>query len=395
VSRTILHVDMDAFYAAVEARDRPEIAGRPIVVGADPKGGRGRGVVAACNYEARGYGIRSAMPISEAYRRCPDAAYLRPRFHRYARASERVMAILERYSDLIEPLSIDEAFLDVTASTTLFGDGVQIARRIKDDVRREEGLTASVGVAPNKFLAKLASDLGKPDGLTVVAPDGESEFLRGLPVERLWGVGPKTAPRFHGLGLRTIGDVAAAPIGRLAATFGRTSAEHFHGLASGRDDRPVVSDRERKSLGHEVTFDEDVADRDVVRRTLLELADRLAQGLRHRRIAGRTVTVKLRTADFTTLTRRRTSPDSLTTTETIYPIARELLADADPGTQAVRLVGVSVSGLHEANAAEQLSLFTDPPARRRERGDRVAKAVDWIVRKFGPRAIRRGGALEP
>lgn len=395
MSRTILHVDMDAFYAAVEAREHPEIARAPIVVGADPKGGRGRGVVAACNYEARRYGIRSAMPISEAYGRCPQGVYLRPRFDLYARVSERVMAILDRYTDLIEPLSIDEAFLDVTASAVLFGDGVTIARRIKDDVRREQGLTASVGVAPNKFLAKLASDLGKPDGLTVVAPDGASEFLRTLPVERLWGVGPKTTPRFHALGLRSIGDVAKAPLDRLEATFGRASAEHFHGLARGRDDRPVVPARERKSLGHEITFDEDVADRDVVRRTLLELADRVGMGLRRRRIAGHTVTVKLRTADYATLTRRRTLSASLATTETIYPIARELLEAADPGTQPIRLVGVSVSGLHEAQAAEQLSLFADPGTRRREAGDRVAKAVDWIVRKFGPRAIRRGGTLEP
>ncbi len=385
---------MDAFYAAVEARERPEIASRPIVVGADPKGGRGRGVVAACNYEARRYGIRSAMPISEAYRRCPQATYLRPRFELYSEVSDRVMAILERYTDLVEPLSIDEAFLDVTGSAALFGDGVQIARQIKDEVRRQEGLTASVGVAPNKFLAKLASDLGKPDGLVVVAPGSEAAFLRDLPVERLWGVGPKTAPRFHALGLHTLGDVAQAPRALLDSKFGAANAAHFHALARGEDDRPVVPDRERKSLGHETTFEEDVADREVVRRTLWHLTEEVARGLRRRGIAGHTVTVKLRTADFTTHTRQRTLPTSLATAEVIFPIARELLAAADPGSRAIRLVGVSISGLHPRPATEQISLFSDSESRRRDTADRLASAVDWIVKKFGPRSIRRGGTLE-
>lgn len=394
VSRTILHVDMDAFYAAVEARERPEIASRPIVVGADPKAGRGRGVVAACNYEARRYGIRSAMPISQAYRRCPDAVFLPVRGALYAEVSDRVMATLERYTDLVEPLSIDEAFLDVTGSRGLFGNGVQIAQQIKEEIRRREGLTASVGVAPNKFLAKLASDLGKPDGLVVVEPGREAEFLHDLPVERLWGVGSKTAPRFHALGLRTLGDVARAPIALLESQFGAAHAAHFHSLARGEDDRPVVPDRERKSVGRETTFEEDVADRDTLRRTLLELTDEVAMRLRRRGIAGHTLTVKLRTADFTTHTRQRTLPTSVATTQAIYPIAKELLGLADPGGQPIRLVGLSVSGLHPRPADEQTSLFGDTQTRRREAQARVAKAVDWIVKKFGPKAIRRGRTLE-
>lgn len=394
MTRTILHVDMDAFFAAVEARERPEIASRPIVVGADPKGRRRRGVVAACNYEARKYGVRSAMPISEAYRRCPHAVFLPVRIEVYAEVSDRVFAILERYTDLVEPVSIDEAFLDVTASAALFGDGVAIARRIKEEIRHQETLTASVGVAANKFLAKLASDVGKPDGLVVVEPGREPEFLQDLPVERLWGVGPKTAARLHAMEIHTIGEVARASLEALEAEFGPASAEHFHVLARGEDNRPVLPDYERKSLGRETTFEEDVDDRDVVIRTLLELTDEVAMRLRREHIAGHTVTVKLRVADFTTYTRSRTVRSSLATVETLYPIAKELLALADDGSEPIRLVGVSVSGLHPRPAVEQLPLFDDVAWRRREQSERVANAVDRIAEKFGADAIRRAGTLE-
>ena len=273
--RTILHVDLDAFYAAVEVREDPSLAGRPVVVGADPKGGKGRGVVSAASYEARRFGIHSAMPIQRAWQLCPDAAFVPPRHEFYSQVSRRFMAILERVTDLVEPLSIDEAFLDVTGSARLFGDGATIARKIQREVEAEERITASVGVAPSKFVAKIASDLRKPRGLVVVKADEVVAFLAPLPVERLFSAGPKTAEQLHRLGARTIGDVARLPFEHLAAALGEAGARHFHELAHGRDDRAVESERAAKSLGHEHTFDKNVADRGEVQRTLLWLADEL------------------------------------------------------------------------------------------------------------------------
>ncbi len=383
---------MDAFFAAVEARENPEISDQPIVVGADPRGGQGRGVVAACNYVARNFSIRSAMPISEAYRRCPHAVYLRPRGRLYAEVSERIMQILESYTELVEQLSIDEAFLDVTGSSRLFGDGVSIARRIKHEIWTRERLTVSVGIAPNKFLAKLASDLEKPDGLVVVPPGGEKGFLHPLPVERLWGVGKKTARRLHSLGLKTIGDVATAPTALLDRHLGHAHALHLKRLADGEDDRPVEPGRERKQIGRETTFDADVDDRERVRRTLLSLTEEVAARLRRRGQAAHTVTVKLRLAPFLTRTRRTTVEGSLFTTEAIYPLAKTLLAAADPGDRAVRLIGISVSGLHELPPERQLTLFA-------ESGDeagraRVSKALDEVTQRFGRGSLRRAKLID-
>lgn len=391
-TRTILHADMDAFYASVEARENPEIADRPIVVGADPRAGRGRGVVAACNYRAREYGIGSAMPISEAYRRCPDAVFLPVRMELYARVSERVMATLESFTDRVERLSIDEAFLDVTDSARLFGDGVAIARQIKRRIRESERLTVSVGVAFNKFLAKLASDLEKPDGLVVVEPGRERTFLRPLPVERLWGVGPRTAEELRRAGLRTIGDVADASLHSLDALVGGRTALRLHRLAQGRDDRPVEPEREPKQIGRETTFPHDVEDRQRVERTLLELTEEVSARLRRRHLAARTVTVKLRLAPFETLTRQRTVEARLSTTEGIFPIARQLLADADPGDRAIRLVGISLSGLHEPEPTDQLSLFGRSEPQARGRG--VSRVLDRLADRFGDRAVRRARLLE-
>jgi DNA polymerase-4 len=383
---------MDAFFAAVEVRENPEIADRPIVVGADPRGGRGRGVVAACNYAARKYGIHSAMPISEAYRRCPDAVYLRPRMSLYAEVSQHIMQILEGYTELVEELSIDEAFLDVTASTKLFGDGVTIARRIKRQIREQERLTVSIGIAPNKFLAKLASDLEKPDGLVVVEPGREREFLQPLPIERLWGVGPKTAERLHALGLLTIGDIAAAHLETLERQLGQHHAQHLYELANGRDDRPVEPERERKQISRETTFLSDTDDRDLVQRTLLALTEEVAAKLRRRRLAARTVTIKLRLAPFETLTRRQTVGSDLTTTDTIYPIALQLLTAADPGDRPIRLIGVGVSGLHAPDSATQLKLFEE--GKRNERDHRVADLMDQVSDRFGRDALRRAKLID-
>ena len=387
--RTILHADMDAFFAAVEVRENPTLAGKPVVVGAAPRGGRGRGVVSACNYEAREFGIHSAMPISEAYRRCPHAEFLPVRGELYASVSSCIMRILESYTELVEKLSIDEAFLDVTASARLFGDGITIARRIKSEILEQERLTVSVGVAPNKFLAKLASDLEKPDGLVVVVPGKEKEFLSPLPISRLWGVGAKTGDRLLELGIRTIGDIAATPVRRLERHFGSTHARRLHRLANGLDDRTVEPERERKQIGKETTYDTDTHDRERVRTTLLALTEEVAASLRRRGVAARTVTVKLRVAPFDTFTRRRTLEKSLTTTEAIYPVALELLEAADPRDRPIRLIGVSLSGLHERPPERQLGLFDDDQDRDQS-ASRVASVLDKITDRFGKGAVRRG-----
>jgi DNA polymerase IV len=385
--RTILHVDLDAFFAAVEVREDPSLAGRPVVVGADPRGGRGRGVVAAASYEARAYGIHSAMPIGQAYRRCPTAAYLRPRPRLYAAASARFMAILGRFTDLVEPLSIDEAFLDVTGSRALFGDGGAIARRIKDAVRGEEHLVASVGVAPSKFLAKLASDLGKPDGLLVVPPDGIAAFVLDVPVQRLWGAGPKSLPGFQRLGALTIGEVARLPVERLVEVFGDSLGSHFHALACGQDPRLVRPDRQRKSIGRETTFAQDVRDRALVERALRELVEQVAHRLRRGGMMGQTVHLKLRTADFSTVTRQAQLAAPADTSDALLPVARRLLASADRTRQAIRLVGVAVS---LSMPERQLSLFQAGEDRQRQ----VARAVDQLAERFGADVVRRGSVRD-
>ncbi len=386
--RTVLHVDMDAFYASIEVREDPELAGRPVVVGADPRGGRGRGVVAAASYEARDYGIRSAMPISEAYRRCPGAAFLRPRGSLYAEVSRRIFDLLRRYTDLVEPLSIDEAFLDVTASQALFGDGVSIARAIKDEIQRKESLTASVGVATSKFIAKLASDLEKPDGLVVVEARTETEFLAPLAIERLWGAGPRTLERLYGFGIRTFGDMQALGREDLLRIFGDAAGERFHSLCRGVDARAVRPDRERKSLGKELTFDADVLDRRRVERTLLRLCEQVAASLRRRGLAGATVTVKLRWEGFETVTRQLKLPRPVNTFEGIWPVAVRLLRAADQRGRKVRLIGVSLSGLVPPEAG-QLSLFR--AGRREDR--RVADAIDTLKERYGRDAVTRAELL--
>ncbi|MFQ5678048.1 MAG: DNA polymerase IV [Gemmatimonadota bacterium] len=386
--RTILHVDMDAFYAAVEVRENPELRGRPVVVGADPREGRGRGVVAAASYEARAYGIHSAMPISQAYRRCPRAAFLRPRLRLYASVSGRIFEILRSYTDQVEPLSLDEAFLDVTGSRELFGDGAQIARGVKEEIRRRESLTASVGVAASKFVAKLASDLEKPDGLVVVPSGRERELLEPLDISRLGGAGPRTREKLRRIGVRTIGDVARLPLAELVRTFGELRGRLFAELARGIDERPVIPDRRRKSLGRETTFPTDVGDRRTVEAALLALCDEVARHLRRRGLAGTTVTVKLRWEPFDTVTRQATLADPINTPERLWPVARRLLAEADRPERRVRLVGVTVSGF---TTDAQLSLFPD---RKSALDTRVARAIDELTERFGEGTITRAALLQ-
>jgi DNA polymerase-4 len=391
-NRSILHVDMDAFFASVEQRDHPEYQGRPVVVGADPKGGRGRGVVAACSYEARFFGIHSALPIGRAWRLCPQAVYLRPRGARYAEVSGEVFGILHRYSDLVEPLSIDEAFLDVTGSRRLLGSAEAIGRKIKAEIRAELGLVASVGVAPNKFVAKIASDIEKPDGLVAVAADRVQGFLDPLPITRLWGVGPKTAERLRSLGMQTIGDLSHRRREDLRASLGEAGEELWL-LARGVDERPVVPEGEAKSLGAETTFAEDTSDPGRIRRTLLNLCERVGSRLRRSgRVAGG-LTLKFRDEDFATSTRALPLSPPTDLTEDIYRAALALLEKTGWRGKRVRLLGVAAGRLQPRaeGAGAQLALFGDEGAGKRRR---VAAVVDTLRERFGSEAVTRAALLE-
>ena len=367
---------MDAFYASVEQRDRPALRGKPVIVGADP---HGRGVVAAASYEARRFGVHSAMPISRAARLCPQAVFLPVQMEKYARVSKEIMAILVEYSPLVEPLSLDEAFLDVTGTERLFGSALGLAQTIKRRIREAVGLTASAGVAPNKFLAKLASELEKPDGLVEVRSGEEASFLHPLAVERLWGVGRVTAGELRRMGIETIGQLARIPVSRLERRFGRLGS-HLHELAWGKDDRPVEPFAPPKSMGAEETFARDHRDPERLHRTLRAQAERVARELRAEGYVGRTVTLKLRFKDFRTLSRSLTGEPTHDGLE-IFGRARRLLARV-PLEQAVRLIGLSVSGLTSTDSG-QLSLFAEPGARRA----RLAKAIDALARRFGARAV--------
>jgi DNA polymerase IV len=375
--RTILHVDLDAFFAAVEQRDRPDLRGRPVIVGGDP---RGRGVVSAASYEARRFGVRSAMSLREAVRRCPDGVFLPVDGRRYQLASRDVMEVLRRFTSAVEPVSIDEAFLDVTGSRALFGDGATIARSIKDAVRADVGLTASVGVATTKLVAKIGSDLRRPDGLVVVAPGDEATFLAPLDISRLWGVGEKTATVLAEYGVTTIGDLAALPPDVVVRRFGKHGASLVE-RARGIDADPVRSGDPAKSVGHEHTFDADTSDREVIERTLLGMADGVSGRLRSAGVRASTVTVKIRDSSFRTITRQRTLPEPTDLTEPIYRTAVELARPEVRGIR-VRLLGVTASNLGER---EQLGLFELEDPRRRA----AIEAADAVRRRYGADAVTR------
>jgi len=375
-ARAIVHVDMDAFYASVEQRDRPELRGRPVIVGADPKG---RGVVSACSYEARVFGVRSAMPISRAARLCPDAVFLPVDMSKYVAVSRQIMAILGDFSPLVEPVSVDEAFVDLTGTTSLFGPAPEAVREIKRRIRVDTALTASAGLAANKFIAKVASDLEKPDGLVVVEAGGEAEFLAPLPIERLWGVGKATAKELAALGIATIGQLQRVPRATLVARLGDHGAG-LHDLAFGRDGRAVEPWTPPKSMGAETTFERDTTDRARLDATLRSQAERVARELRAERLSAGRVTLKLRFADFRTLTRSHTSDPTQEGLE-LYRRAAALLS-RETLTQPVRLIGVSASAL-TAEQTGQLGLL-DANAVRRER---LARAVDRITGRFGLDAI--------
>ncbi|MEO8062688.1 MAG: DNA polymerase IV [Pseudomonadota bacterium] len=387
--RAILHVDMDAFYASVEQRDDPRLRGQPVIVG----GTSNRGVVAAASYEVRKFGVRSAMPIREALRRCPHAICVKPRMSVYRDVSHEVFAIFHEYTPIVEGLSLDEAFLDVSASLALKGDAITIARGIKDKIRAVTQLGASVGVAPNKLVAKIASDLEKPDGLTVIHDGNMRARLDPLTVRRLPGLGRKLGERVEAAGLATLGELRTAPDAVLWPIFGRDS-QRMRERAAGIDERPVMSEWDEKSISAEETFASDLADHARMRSEVLRLADRAGQRMRAQNLATGCVQVKIRRADFTTFTRQKRFEPSTTDSRTIAKIAAELLdawLDEQPRAR-VRLLGVGVNFLH---AADQMDLFAAPAAATASASNATAldAAVDLIRERFGNLAVRRGSAL--
>lgn len=383
----ILHIDMDAFYASVEERDRPELVGQPVIVGGTPEG---RGVVAAANYEARKYGVHSALPASTALRRCPQAVVLKPRMSHYSTVSDQIREIFQRYTPLVEPLSLDEAFLDVTGSEALFGPSIEIGRRIQQEIRNELELTASVGVAPNKFLAKIASDLEKPDGFVIVELGREQEFLDPLPVGRLWGVGRSTGRVFEALGVQTIGDLRKLSADSLHGEFGK-HGDHLWRLAHGIDDRKVVPDREAKSISHETTFPTDITDMQVLRSWLLSLTEQVARRLRQHALRGTTVQIKVRYSDFQTITRATTLPEASNITDEIWQAAAALLNDRLPNrTLRIRLIGIGVSGFTTVGKT-QATLFPDET---REAQSRLDQTLDQLRDRFGRASLSRGSDLQ-
>jgi DNA polymerase IV len=385
--RTIFHADMDAFFAAVEQRDRPELRGVPVIVGGPLR----RGVVSAASYEARRFGVRSAMPMAEAVRRCPDAIAVAPDFARYADSSERIMAVFRRFSPLVEPLSLDEAFLDMTGTAALFGAPADVAIRLKREVRdATDGLTVSVGVSCNKYVAKVASDFGKPDGLTIVPPAEVASFLRPLPVSRLWGVGAKTLPRFEALGLATLGDVACASVEALEAELG-SLGPHAWRLANGVDDRPVVPDRDARSVGAEATLADDVTGEIAVARHLEGLAERVARRLRRAGLLAGGVRVKLKTDAFRLHTRQARLPAPADTAEALWAAARRLLPEFEL-QERFRLVGIAAYDLAGPERDDrQLELF---PNARHERTRRLERAVDAVRERFGDGALVKASSVE-
>ncbi len=389
--KTILHIDMDAFFAAVEVHDRPELKGLPVVIGSPPDR---RGVVSTCSYEARTFGIHSAMPSRTAFKLCPRAVFLPPNMKRYHEVSEQIMEIFRRFTPLVEPLSCDEAFLDVTGAHYLFGNGPEIAQKIKAAVLEETGLTCSVGVASNMFLAKIASDLNKPDGLTVVPASEKliAAFLAPLPIKRMWGAGKKTQAVLEEHKIRTIGDLQTVDPAKLATWVGESSASSFRRLAFGLDDRALEIESEEKSISNEITFDEDLRDAKAIEAALLDLADKVGTRLRLAGFYAATAQIKLRWTDFSTITRqRRLDPpccDDISLRETALELFRK-----ESLHSAVRLIGFGVSGLRRTANAPQLDLFDSPMKKTSTKRETLSRAVDRIRAKFGRKSIRRGSNL--
>lgn len=396
--RTILHVDMDSFYASVEVLLDPTLRGKPVIVG----GSGDRGVVASCNYEARSYGVHSAMPSMRARRLCPHAVFVHGRYDTYGEYSKRFHEIFRSFTPLVEGISLDEAFLDVSGGRRLFGDGAEIGRAIRRRIGEELGLRCAVGVGRSKFIAKLASKAAKPRpgkpgqpptpgvGVLVVAPDEELAFLHPLPVGALWGVGPATQKKLERFGIATVADLAKLPVDTLVGALGKAQGRHLHELAWARDDRPVVPESKPKSIGHEETYATDLHDHEALGREAVRMADAVAHRARRAGMEGRTVTVKVRFHDFHTITRSHTLPAPTATATVLATVAKDLLAGVDPAA-GVRLFGVSLSNLIEATD-EQLTL--DTAVADHTGWDEASRAVDAIRQRFGDAAVGPAALVE-
>jgi len=379
---------MDAFYASVEIRDRPELKGKPVVVG----GLGARSVVLSATYEARAYGVRSAMPMTRARRLCPDALIIPPRHALYSAVSREVMRVFRDITPEVEPLSLDEAFLEVAGARRRLGPPAAIGALVREQIRQQQGITCSVGVAPVKFVAKIASAWCKPDGMLVVPADGVTGFLHPLPASALWGVGDKAEQVLARLGLRTIGDIAHIPVATLQRELGGAAGSHLWELAWGRDDRRVTPRREEKSVGAEETFEADIDDPEMIRRELLRLSGRTAQALRKSGYVARTISVKLRLASFKTITRSKTLPAPTDVARDIYAVACALYEGSGLGERArLRLVGVRASGLRPVSGHVTQLAFDDRPAGWRE----AEQAIDRIARRFGDGAVRPAALVSP
>jgi DNA polymerase IV len=378
---TILHIDMDAFYASVELIDRPQLRGLPVIVGGS---GGGRSVVLSATYEARRFGVHSAMPMGRARRLCPAAVVIDPDHRRYDEVSQGVMEIFRSVTPAVEPLSLDEAFLDVSGAIRRLGSPARIGQQIRDRVADEQRITCSVGVASTKFVAKLASGQAKPDGLLVIPAARAVTFLHSLKVGALWGVGERTEEALHRLGLTTVADLAHTPVATLRRALGQASGNHLHDLAWGRDPRPVVARHAEKSIGNEETFRTDVDDPDVIRRELLRLSERVAARLRSARMVGRTVVIKIRFADFTTITRSRTLTEHTDVARVVYAAAGDLYARLGLDRARLRLVGVRVEGLKDVSMGHHQLALDERAHSWRE----AEQAVDRASARFGPGAVR-------
>jgi DNA polymerase-4 len=388
VPTPILHVDMDAFYASVELIKDPSLRGKPVIVG----GQGGRGVVTSASYEAREFGVRSAMPTIQARRLCPRGIFLPNDFAAYQELSAKIREVFLSFTPLVEPLSLDEAFLDVSGSVKLFGDPVTISRSVKQRIA-ELGLTCTVGAAPNKFLAKLASTRAKPDGLLVIPPDGVEAFLHPLPVRALWGVGEATGETLHRLGIKTVGDLAKIPTRTLERAVGDSLGSHLAHLAAGRDDRVVTPDEAAKSVGSEETFSADLDAHDAILREILRLSDRTAGRLRAKGLCGRTVTIKVRWSSFQTITRSRTLPAEVDTAAEIYAVARALYEKLAPSAPRIRLLGVSVTSLAAGPPRRQLDLLGERSGRAG--WQEASDAIDSIRKRFGTSSVGPATLVDP
>jgi len=381
----IVHVDMDAFFASCEERDNPSYRGKPVIVGADPDGGKGRGVVSACSYAARKFGIHSAMPISIAYKKCPGGIFLPVDMRKYSRASREIFEILESFTPDIEPISIDEAFLDITGSFHLFGTPLETCRKIKAAIKAKTNLVSSLGLAPNKMTAKIASDINKPDGLVVVRKESLLDFLHPLPVGKLWGVGEKTQGALKNFGIHTIRDLAGYDVGKLSDVFGE-NGRHAWNLANGIDPREVETEDVTKSISNEYTFNEDISNADKIKDTLMFLAEKVSRRLRKASLKGRTVTLKIRFSDFKTYTRSITLSQATNFADIIYAEVINKMMCFDMDGKRVRLLGVRVSNLLDISLPDSLFDGISPAAVKKEN---LYKALDRILDKFGDGAIYR------